>query len=337
MLSATKYGDKTGWDLSLDLWNLLSKRLGISLYKKRVQLANGVEGNGLELWRRLFADYEGGDEFTQLEGRTDLQNFKPITSSANISDRLGDWQHEMLKYGGDITMPTLYTMLMKILPDSVRQDVLKNGVKDVDEIIAWIRKTNVWNRSADLLKKRNGSVSAITGATHAPPPGAGCDAPNTGAAYGPINKDLIDAVIAAVQRRNRRVEERATLADRRLLGPPSPRATAITATSLGMAGLRRAIGLAAPSSLPFSRRMEASYPKATRELLKSTARRTKPNMAVKGSMPSTMRSSSNGLLRMTPRTIAMEQVHMPHLVELCGRKLNIGALAAHFLLLMSAL
>ena len=43
----------------------MSKRLGIGLYQKRVQLAGGMDGNGLELWRALFNEYEGGDEFVK--------------------------------------------------------------------------------------------------------------------------------------------------------------------------------------------------------------------------------------------------------------------------------
>ena len=181
---------------------MISKRIGISLYEKRIQLANGIEGNGLELWRRLFTDYEGGDEYVQLDGRTNLQNVKAITSTCNITDKLDDWQHQMLKYGGDIGPVTRHTMLLKILPESVRQKVLENDkLVGTDSIIAWIRKTHVWHRSEDILKKRHGAVSAITGATQAPVPGTGCDVSPNGAAPPTVNKELVDAVIAAVQGR----------------------------------------------------------------------------------------------------------------------------------------
>ena len=76
-LTRQKWGIHTGWELSMDLWSFLSKRLGPTLYSNRIPLAHGVEGNGFELWRRLFCDNEGGDRVVQLDGRTELQNFTP--------------------------------------------------------------------------------------------------------------------------------------------------------------------------------------------------------------------------------------------------------------------
>ena len=63
-------------------------------------MANGVEGNGFELWRRYFFEFEGSDEYIQLDGRTKLQTFDPITDTHGLIDKLDDWQHQMLKYGG---------------------------------------------------------------------------------------------------------------------------------------------------------------------------------------------------------------------------------------------
>ena len=65
-LSQMRYGQFNGWDLSLDLWAFISKRLGITLYEKRAQLAGNMDGNGFELWRALYNEYEGGDEFVKL-------------------------------------------------------------------------------------------------------------------------------------------------------------------------------------------------------------------------------------------------------------------------------
>ena len=134
-LANSQYGRYTGWDLSLDHWNFMSKRLGQDIYDKRVQLANGVEGNGFELWRALFVEYEGSDEYIALDGRTKLQNFPPITSTKGITHTLNDWSHMMMKYGSDIGQVTRRTMLLKILPDQLRTDVLKNGFQTTDPIM----------------------------------------------------------------------------------------------------------------------------------------------------------------------------------------------------------
>ena len=59
------------------------------IYDKRIHLANGVDdGNGFELWRALFVQYEGGNEFVKLDGRTQLQNFPDITSMTGITEKL---------------------------------------------------------------------------------------------------------------------------------------------------------------------------------------------------------------------------------------------------------
>ena len=100
-------------------------------------MANGVEGNGFELWRRYFFEFEGSDEYIHLDGRTKLQTFAPITDTHGLIDKLDDWQHQMLKYAGDIGTLTRYTIFLKMLPPAVRQDVIKNDVlKDVDSTIA---------------------------------------------------------------------------------------------------------------------------------------------------------------------------------------------------------
>lgn len=102
VLAETTYGRSTGWDLSLDLWNFISKRLGVTLYERRVTLASDIEGNGFELWRNLFCQYEGGDEYIQLDGRTSLQHFPAMSSTAGITEKLKDWRHQMMKFGADI-------------------------------------------------------------------------------------------------------------------------------------------------------------------------------------------------------------------------------------------
>ena len=200
-LANSRYGRFTGWDLSLDLWNFMSKRLGQDLYDRRLQMANHVEGNGFELWRALFSEYEGSDEYIALDGRTHLQNFPKIQSTTGITQVLNDWSSAMLKYGNDIGPVTRMTMLLKILPESLRTDVLKNGFQTSEQVIAWIKKTNVWSDREHRLKLRKGAVSAVTlehSSTSQPPgPGSGDLAAPTSSTAG-VTPELIAAVVAAV-------------------------------------------------------------------------------------------------------------------------------------------
>ena len=194
-LASMRYGQFNGWDLSLDLWNFLSKRLGIGLYEKRVQLAGNMDGNGFELWRSLYNEYEGRDEFVKLGGRTDLQNFEKITNTVGITQKLADWQHAMLLHGGDIGIVTRRTMLLRILPENLRNDVLKQKMYDPDAIIAWIKESQTWNRSEEIMKKRRGSVSAIT----QPSDSQTADGqPSTSAPTAPSITEIVAAVVAAV-------------------------------------------------------------------------------------------------------------------------------------------
>lgn len=88
------YGASNGWDLALDLWNFISKRLGVSVYERRIPLASNVEGSGFELWRALFNEHEGSDEFAQLDCRTKLKTSPAITTTAGITSKLVDWQYQ---------------------------------------------------------------------------------------------------------------------------------------------------------------------------------------------------------------------------------------------------
>ena len=63
------------WALSSDLWSFLLRWLGPKLYQRRMRMGLAIEGNGLELWRKLHNDYSASDKLIQVAGRTRLQDF----------------------------------------------------------------------------------------------------------------------------------------------------------------------------------------------------------------------------------------------------------------------
>ena len=67
-LKSVHYGPHDGLVISQRLWNFVIRWLGPNYYRRRLQLAQGMDGNGFELWRRLHADLEGGDVITQNAG-----------------------------------------------------------------------------------------------------------------------------------------------------------------------------------------------------------------------------------------------------------------------------
>ena len=194
-LFTLQFGNLNGWQLAVDLWNLISDKSGKNIYERRITLAHGNEGNGFELWRKLFTDYEGGDEVIQNDGRTRLQTFPVISNKRELIDRCDDWQEMCSMYGRDIGHASRRTMLLRILPDDIRADVLKQpGLPTTEDIIAWLRRTTAWDRSEMLLKHRHKkSISAVMPATDAPGPGGpSIDAPI------PTVDVIVEAVVAAL-------------------------------------------------------------------------------------------------------------------------------------------
>ena len=58
------------------LWAFLgSHALHNNVYERRVQLTGGEDGNGLELWRSLFQEFEGGAEQVIMAGITRFRKF----------------------------------------------------------------------------------------------------------------------------------------------------------------------------------------------------------------------------------------------------------------------
>ena len=94
-----------------------------SVYMRRTQLVNGDPSNGLELWRRLYEECEGGAEQVMLAGVTRFMNFEKCTSKAKLSTFLGEWETLRRTYGDHLPDVFLYTLLLNMLPDDVAKEV----------------------------------------------------------------------------------------------------------------------------------------------------------------------------------------------------------------------
>ena len=64
--------------LSADLWSFLLRWIGTTLYMRRTNMGFNIEGNGLELWRRLYTEFEGSDELVRMAGRSKLLDHPPM-------------------------------------------------------------------------------------------------------------------------------------------------------------------------------------------------------------------------------------------------------------------
>ena len=112
-----------------------------------------AEGDGLELWRRLFKEYQGSDELTNLAGRTKLLEFPQCKQLKRLNHHLDEWLELLHKFGGDMGPVTVQTLFLKTRPDSMRSEVFKRPeLKELEpvKLADWARNQTSWERSKEL-------------------------------------------------------------------------------------------------------------------------------------------------------------------------------------------
>ena len=85
-----------------------------------------IEGNGLELWRRLFRDYMGSDAHTRLAGQSQFLDFPACNDLKTLSSHLDSWYNMMETYGTGVDDERRRVLLLKIIPSDMRSDMLKS-------------------------------------------------------------------------------------------------------------------------------------------------------------------------------------------------------------------
>ena len=119
-----------------------------------MKIAGGtnLEGNGLELWRKLYAEYAGNDKLLQVAGRTRLQDFPACRNMRQMNHHIDDWLHLFYEYGDGVGPEHAKTMFMRTLPDTLRTEVYRRPEverMDLIELIEWVRNQTVYGRSED--------------------------------------------------------------------------------------------------------------------------------------------------------------------------------------------
>ena len=109
--------------ISNQLWAFVGNHLSPNVYSNRLSMVGGEEYNGLELWRKLYLDNEGGAEQVVLSGIRRFHGFPKCPSKAKIGAYLGEWEALRMKYGGHMPDWNLYGMLINMLPDDVAGDI----------------------------------------------------------------------------------------------------------------------------------------------------------------------------------------------------------------------
>ena len=129
-----------------------------SMYNRRVQLSGGEMGNGFEMWRRLFIDFQGGSTAVEFGGVRRLQEFPKCTSLSRLSGHLGDWTDVLTTYGSELEhCPRLLRdMVLSIIPKNLEDEILDEGddprFRTYTDIIIW-RKRKVITRCTKELSE----------------------------------------------------------------------------------------------------------------------------------------------------------------------------------------
>ena len=155
-LQSTNIDGVNAWDLSTMLEAFLVNYFPKGMYNRRVQLAGGSLGNGFEMWRQLYLDYQGGSDAVQFGGVRRLQEFPKCTSMSKLSEHLDDWTDVLHTYGEELAHcpKLLKNMLLGVLPKALEDEVLEKSYKPefqtYESIIAWAKRRVINVRQKEL-------------------------------------------------------------------------------------------------------------------------------------------------------------------------------------------
>lgn len=70
-------------DLTQELWSFICRHIAGHVYDRRRTYGFNIVGNGFELWRKLYREYEGTSELMHLHGQTFFWHFHSATTTEN--------------------------------------------------------------------------------------------------------------------------------------------------------------------------------------------------------------------------------------------------------------
>ena len=74
-----------------DLWAFLGSVMTDAIHPRRQALAAGEDGNGLELWRALYYQYEGGSVQVHLQGIRSFHSSPQCKRLQDLNVHIGQW------------------------------------------------------------------------------------------------------------------------------------------------------------------------------------------------------------------------------------------------------
>ena len=159
------------WDLSVMFESFIIDLLPKNMYNRRTQICGGEFGNGFELWRRLYLEFQGGDDAVQFGGMRRLQEFPKCENTAKLSEHLDDWLEVLSTYGTELeSCPRLLrNMVLGIIPKALEQQILDESHRPEFRthmgIIQFCRNRATQQRTKELseIARRPGSIRSLKG------------------------------------------------------------------------------------------------------------------------------------------------------------------------------
>ena len=177
-LLGTNVDGINAWDISTMVEAFLVDWFPRNMYNRRKQLSGGEQGNGLEMWRRLYTQYQGGADAVEYGGIQRLQEFPryPSKDLSRLSDHMDDWLDVLSQYGHELEHcpRMLRAMALKLLPRELEDEAMEKsavlGLFTYNDVIEWARNKTTLLRQKELSElHRKPVISHIKGLKHEEP------------------------------------------------------------------------------------------------------------------------------------------------------------------------
>ena len=155
-LMATPIGQGyTAWDLAEDFEAFIKKYIHEDLRNRFYDWTAGEDGNGFEMFRRMFQEYEGGGMLIEMGGRRILNNFGRCGAKDDVLKHWSEWTELLTKHGKDLLAnpKELYYRAIEIVPaeweDEITQD---KTIQTHHDIYAYIQRKCIYRRHKEQQK-----------------------------------------------------------------------------------------------------------------------------------------------------------------------------------------
>ena len=115
-----------------------------NMYRRRVPLAGGSHGNGMEMWRLLHVENKGGSDAVEFGGVRRLQEYGRCNEVKQLNEHIDDWLDVLSQYGAELEQcpKLLRSMVFAIIPKSYEEELLTKPehCKTYMDIIKWCRQ-----------------------------------------------------------------------------------------------------------------------------------------------------------------------------------------------------